>query len=116
VGQPFVSGLIVREGRVLLVRRGTEPFRGYWSLPGGHVEAGEPPAAAVAREVLEETGLVVDVGEAAGVSPQGVTAYYARIVGGELCAGDDATECAFLDPASVKTTPGLDELLRDAVG
>jgi 8-oxo-dGTP diphosphatase len=47
--------------QVLLIRRGRPPNEGTWTLPGGHVEAGESWAAAVAREVLEETGLVVDV-------------------------------------------------------
>ena len=50
------------EGHVLLARRAHEPLKGEWSLPGGGVELGETLEAAVAREVLEETGLVVHVG------------------------------------------------------
>jgi 8-oxo-dGTP diphosphatase len=50
------------EGHVLLARRAHEPLKGEWSLPGGGVELGETLEAAVAREVLEETGLVVEVG------------------------------------------------------
>ena len=50
------------EGHVLLAKRAHEPLKGEWSLPGGGVELGETLEAAVAREVLEETGLVVDVG------------------------------------------------------
>jgi len=56
-----------REGRLLLVRRGTEPGRGLWSVPGGRVEPGESSPEATAREVLEETGVQVSVGELAGI-------------------------------------------------
>lgn len=62
------AGAVVRDGhgRVLLVRRGTEPARGRWSVPGGRVEAGEAPEAAAVREVAEETGLRVVVDGYAG--------------------------------------------------
>jgi len=60
--RPFlaVSATIYREGRVLLVRRARAPGRDLFSLPGGVVEAGETLVEAVAREVLEETGLTVE--------------------------------------------------------
>ena len=57
-----VGGVVVRDGRALLVRRGHEPRKGEWSIPGGLVELGEPLLAAVRRELLEETGLVGRVG------------------------------------------------------
>ena len=57
-----VGGVIVEDGKVLLVRRKYEPLKGHWSLPGGMVEIGEMLEAAVTRELLEETGLAVDVG------------------------------------------------------
>ena len=63
--QPVVGiGAIVVDdaGRVLLVKRRYEPLAGQWSLPGGALEVGETLEAGVAREILEETGLVVDVG------------------------------------------------------
>ena len=67
---PCVGGIVVDEGpggpRLLLVRRGQEPARGTWSVPGGRVEPGESRAAATAREVLEETALPVEVGRLVG--------------------------------------------------
>ena len=55
-----IGAVVVDRGRVLLVRRGREPLKGQWSLPGGLLELGESLTAGVAREVLEETGLVVE--------------------------------------------------------
>ena len=54
--------MILDRGRVLLIQRGQEPFKGEWSLPGGVVEIGEPLEAALVREVREETSLDVVVG------------------------------------------------------
>ena len=61
--RPFVGvgAIVVREGRVLLVKRAQEPLKGQWSLPGGLVELGETLHTAIAREVHEETGLTVAV-------------------------------------------------------
>jgi 8-oxo-dGTP diphosphatase len=54
-----VAGVVVSQGKVLLIRRGREPLLGSWSLPGGALELGETTAEGVAREVWEETGLRV---------------------------------------------------------
>ena len=54
-----VGGIVVHEGKVLLVQRGHEPLKDYWSVPGGAVETGERLEQALCREVLEETGLQV---------------------------------------------------------
>ena len=90
--------LVEREGRVLLVRRVNEPFRGLWTLPAGFVNGGEDPAQAAERECLEETGLSVRVTRVHNVvagkeHPRGadfVIVYHAEVVGGELAPADDA--------------------------
>jgi ADP-ribose pyrophosphatase YjhB (NUDIX family) len=56
-----VGGVIIEAGRTLLIRRGTQPLLGEWSIPGGILELGETLQAGVARELLEETGVVVRV-------------------------------------------------------
>lgn len=101
-----------------MVKRGAEPARGLWSLPGGHIETGESAAEAAAREVLEETGLVVDVGEllaTALVFDFEVHDFAATVVGGELHAGDDAADARWFTPEEIEelpTSPGLVEELR----
>lgn len=59
--KPCAGALIVRDGRVLLVKRAVEPFKDHWDLPGGFLEAGEHPLDGMFREVREETGLDVRV-------------------------------------------------------
>jgi 8-oxo-dGTP diphosphatase len=115
------AGAVIRDGenRLLMVRRRNAPALGMWSLPGGRVEPGETHAEAAAREVLEETGLVVTVGDLLQTVPLGdyvVHDFAATVVGGELRAGDDASEVKWCDPAEIpamQTSPGLvDELRR----
>jgi len=126
-GKPLVvcAGAVVRDagGRLLLVQRGHPPGAGRWSLPGGRVENGESPAAAAAREVAEETGLTVEVGELLATVTIGdylVHDFAATVTGGELRAGDDASDvrwCSLADAALLPLTDNLlDELRRMGVG
>jgi ADP-ribose pyrophosphatase YjhB (NUDIX family) len=100
-----VGAVIVKENRVLLIRRGTPPLLGEWSLPGGVLECGETLREAVAREAREETGLAVEPGEMLGVyervirDDEGRVRYHyvlidflCRAAGGDLKAGSDAAD------------------------
>jgi ADP-ribose pyrophosphatase YjhB (NUDIX family) len=97
-----VGAVVVNQGRVLLVRRGTEPLKGEWSLPGGVLELGESLHSGVVREVQEETGLTVEplelvelldrihrVGERVRYHYV-IADYLCRLTGGVLKAATDA--------------------------
>jgi ADP-ribose pyrophosphatase YjhB (NUDIX family) len=112
------------EGRLLLIRRGREPGRGSWSVPGGRVEPGETPEGAVEREVLEETGLRVRAGAPGGrVRIPGDGVVYdvvdlaCTLVDPDAVpvAGDDADAVTFARAADLermRCTPRLVETLR----
>jgi len=119
-------GAIARDetGRLLAIRRGKPPGEGLWSLPGGRVEPGESDAAAVARELREETGLQARVGPPVGTvlrpGPGEVIYeihdYLVEVVGGTLRAGDDAADARWVTAAELRalpTTSGLVELLTE---
>ena len=109
-----VGGVVIVEGRALLIRRGSEPLRGQWSIPGGTLELGETLEQGVARELLEETGLEVRVlelievfdriylgeagEEAARLGPRFhfvIADYLCERIGGSAVAGSDVTDVAF---------------------
>lgn len=106
-----VGAVVEHEGRVLLVRRGSEPLKGHWTLPGGMLEVGEALTEGVVREVREETGLVVEPielievldrihREGACVRYHYVIAdYLCRVTGGELKAASDAEEVRWVERA-----------------
>lgn len=117
-------GAIVRgeAGELLLVQRGHEPAAGSWSLPGGRVEAGESDAAALTRELREETGLEVRVGRLVGVVERAgsrntvyvIRDYECFVNGGELSPGTDAADARWvgLDEVDILScSPGLVETL-----
>ena len=113
-----VGALILHGTRVLLVRRGREPLKGLWSLPGGVLELGETLAEGLQREVREELGLevrileVVEVFERITRDAEGQVAYHyvlvdylCEAVGGVLQAGDDAESAAWVDRADLAGLP-----------
>ena len=100
-------------GRLLVIKRGHEPAAGLWSLPGGRIEPGETDQQAVAREVMEETGLRVEcrrlLGTAELPGPDGtvidVKDYLVVVTGGELAAGDDAADARWVAAAELDSLP-----------
>jgi 8-oxo-dGTP diphosphatase len=108
-----VGGVVVQKGHILLARRGTEPLKGQWSIPGGMLEVGESLKQGVKRELEEETGLevaVLDLIEVcerilpapAGAPQQGphyhyvILDYLCTAVGGRMRPGGDITELALV--------------------
>ncbi len=100
-----VGAVVIQDHRVLLIRRGTPPLLGEWSLPGGVLECGEALREAVVREAREETGLLVETGEMLGVYERVIRDDAGRVqyhyvlvdflchaVGGDLKAGSDAAD------------------------
>lgn len=89
-----VAVFVQHEDQVLLVLRANEPERGKWALPAGYVDRGEDPKVAAEREVLQETGLQVQITRLIDVIYEGliVIIYEADVIGGTLCAADDAAE------------------------
>jgi len=110
-----VGGVVMHEARALLIKRGSEPLLGQWSIPGGSLEVGETLTEGVARELLEETGLTVRVGPLIEVferidaavpkrTVDGVERpryhyvivdYLCERISGEARAGGDVTDIAF---------------------
>ena len=118
---PAVGVVCLRGDTVLLIRRGTPPRQGEWSLPGGRIEPGERAVDAALRELREETGIeaeitgLVDVVD--GLFPEAgrhyvLIDYAARWVAGEPMAGDDAVEARFVDLDRIEGLIDWAETLR----
>jgi len=126
-----VSAAIIRDGKVLIVRRARPPAHGLFTLPGGGVEAGETLHEAVIREVREETGLSVEplglagyreviARDAAGKVERHfvILPFAARWVSGEVALNEELAEAHWLAPdalVGLQTTDGLAEVVRAAL-
>lgn len=107
-----VGVAVVDEGRLLLVKRGRDPGKGLWAVPGGKVRRGEPIIEAARREVLEETGLEVDVGDVVWVGEHlsedhhiVLIDFRGTVVGGTLRAADDAEEARWVELSAAEEYP-----------
>lgn len=105
--KPCACALVIRDGRILLVRRAIEPFYGCWDIPGGFLEAEEHPAACVVREIEEETGLRIRLTALLGIYMDTYSAedeytlnihYLAEVVSGKPRPASDALELAWFAP------------------
>jgi len=125
-----VSAAIIRDGKVLIVRRARPPAYGVFTLPGGGVEAGETLHEAIIREVMEETALTIEplglagYREAIARDADGkverhfvILPFAARFIAGEVALNEELAEARWLVPsglAGLKTTDGLAEIVRAA--
>ena len=120
---PCVGAIVTDgQGRLLMIKRGHDPGAGLWSIPGGRIEPGETDAEALVREMIEETGLTVEVGRLIGrVRRPGLSGavidirdYAATVTGGTLRPGDDAADARWVTPAELESldiTEGLIDAL-----
>lgn len=124
-----VGGVVIRDNKVLLIRRGREPLKGEWSIPGGMLELGESLTDGVKREVLEETGLGVRPLEVLTVFDRVqkngeriqyhyvIVDYVCRLTGGRLKSGSDVLDARWVtreELPSYRITPKATAVIADA--
>jgi 8-oxo-dGTP diphosphatase len=120
-----LGAIVWKDGRVLMVQRGRPPRAGIWSLPGGAQDLGETVAEGIRREIVEETGIEIELlglvevidsvqRDAAGrvLYHYTIVDYAARWIGGDAIAGDDAAAVAWVDPADLHRLDLWDETIR----
>ena len=113
-----VGAVLVRDGRVLLIKRASPPSQGMWAIPGGRVELGETLQQAAERELREETGIIARAGkpiytfdviqrdEIGRVRFHYVIVdLWMEYIAGEICAGDDAEEASWITPQELSILP-----------
>jgi 8-oxo-dGTP diphosphatase len=116
-----VGVAVIDAGSILLVKRGREPGKGLWAVPGGKVRPGETLRDAARREALEETGIEVEVGEVVWVGEHIDSEHHVvlidfsgRPIGGDLRAADDADDARWVDLDEAENyplTPTMYELM-----
>ena len=104
---------IEKDGKVLLVQRGIEPWKDAWYMPAGYLEVDENPEDCAAREALEETGFEIKIGKLTGIYPYAddprgngiVLLYSGQIVGGSIRANNEMLQVKFFSPEEALTLP-----------
>ena len=130
--QTGCSLIAARDGKVLLIKRGKDPYKDHWSLPGGSQKPGEPLEACAVRELREETGLVADGLELVSTrdrmdrNPDGSLAYHyviitflATDVSGEAQAQSDAADIGWFtrsEMSDLNMTPDTAEFIIEVLG
>ncbi len=122
-----VDGLLIENGKILLVKRNIDPFKGDWVIPGGHVEFGETVEDALVREMKEELGISVRIKKLVGVysgpkrDPRGHTVTIAYLIereSGDITIDHEASEFKFFSLRRLPLNIGFDHrnIINDARG
>jgi 8-oxo-dGTP diphosphatase len=124
--RPFAcDGILIENGKLLLVKRAKEPDLGKWAVPGGRIEENETAEECLKREFKEETGLDVEPVKLIGIysdparDPRKIigAAYITRRTGGEIKAGDDAGEVKWFKLDELPSEMAFDhrKIIKDAI-